>query len=101
MVIYDYAREGFLDGTLDYDADTIVAYAMKSGYIPSASTHQYFTDVTGSEVLCDATAPLSGKGKADGVATAGNVTFAGADVGTGNVIVGILLVDTSVDVGQQ
>lgn len=100
MVLYDYAREGFLDGTLDFDADTIEAKAMKSGYIPSSSTHQFLSDVDAGEILASGSAALASKATADGVAKAGNVTFLGADVGTGNFIVGFLLVDTSVDVGE-
>ena len=95
MVLYNYAREGFLDGTLDFDADTIVVKAMKSGYIPSSSTHQFLDDVDPGEILASGAAPLGSKLKTDGIAKAGNVTFTA--VPDGNMIFGFLLVDTSVD----
>jgi len=95
MVLYDYAREGFLDGTLDWDADTIVAKAVGSGYIPSSGTHQYLDDVDPAEIIASGSAALATKSVTDGVAKSGNVTF--ASVAAGRTVVGFLLVDTTVD----
>ena len=95
MVLYDYAREGFLDGTLDFDADTIVCKALGSGYIPSSSTHQYYDDIDPGDVIASGAAALSGKSTTDGIAKSGNVTFSA--VAAGSTIVGFVLVDTTVD----
>jgi hypothetical protein len=95
MVLYDYAREGFLDGTLDADADTIVAKALGPGYIPSASTHQFLDDIDPADIIASGSAALSGKAVTDGVFTSSNVTVSA--VGAGDTIVGFALVDTTVD----
>lgn len=95
MVLYDYAREGFLDGTLDADADTIVAKAVGSGYIPSASTHQFLDDIDPADIIASGAAALSGKTVTDGIFKSGNVTFEA--VSGGSTIVGFVLVDTTVD----
>ena len=96
MVIFDYFREGVLDGTVDGDGDTIVCHAMKSGYIPSATTHQFYSDVDPAESV--ATATLAGKTATDGVLSASNLSITIPD---GDVVVGFLFVDTTIDVGES
>ena len=96
MVIYDKAREGFLDGTCDADADTIVAKLVKD-YTPSSSSHETLADLTAAGgVVLSTSAALAGKIVTDGILRSDDVTFvapAAGDTGTA-----IVLVDTSVDV---
>ncbi len=94
MVIYDYFREGLLAGDVDWDADTIVAKALDFNYIPSATTHQYLSDVDAGAVIATSAA-LAGKTTADGVAGASSTSIT---IPLGDTCVGILLVDTTVDV---
>ncbi len=95
MVLYDYAREGFLDGTLDGDGDTIVAKALDGTYVPSSGTHQYLNDIDPGAIVASGSAALTGKTMTDGVFKSNNVTFAA--VPAGDTIVGFALVDTTVD----
>lgn len=41
----DPGREGFLDGTIDFDTDVIEALLVR-GYTPNLATHKFETDVT-------------------------------------------------------
>lgn len=72
--LYDSGREGFLDGTIDWDSATIKV-ALVRGYTFNAG-HKFVSDVTGaSGVLAATSAALSSKTVTGGVADAADITF--------------------------
>lgn len=71
--LYDKGREGFLDGSIDWDTDTIKAALVASGYTPNLTTHDNWDDVSASVVGTPQT--LGSKTVAAGVADAADVTF--------------------------
>lgn len=72
--LFDPGREGFLDGSIDWDTATIKV-ALVRGYTFSAS-HKFVSDVTGAGgVLAATSAALTSKTATNGVADAGDVTF--------------------------
>lgn len=72
--LYDAGRDAFLNGDIDWIADTIkVTLVDAADYTVNLSTDDYYNDVTvGGRV---AVATLTGKSTAAGVADAANVTF--------------------------
>lgn len=77
--LYDKGREGFLDGSIDWDTDTIKVSLVR-GYTPNTSTDDNLDDVTGSGTLV-ATATLGSKTVTNGVADAADVTFTSVSAG--------------------
>lgn len=72
--LFDPGREGFLDGTIDWDTAAIKV-ALVRGYTFNAA-HKFVSDVTGaSGVLAATSAALTSKTVTNGVADAGDVTF--------------------------
>lgn len=72
--LFDPGREGFLDGTIDWDTAVIKA-ALVRGYTFSAA-HKFVSDVTGaSGVLAATSAALTSKTVTSGVADAADVTW--------------------------
>lgn len=72
--LFDTARQGFLDGSIDWDTATIKV-ALVRGYTFNAA-HQFISDVTGaSGVLAATSAALSSKTVTNGVADAADITF--------------------------
>lgn len=72
--LYDPAREGFLDGTIDFDTATIKV-ALVRAYTFSAA-HKFVSDVTTSGgVLHVTSGPLTAKTVTGGVADAADVAF--------------------------
>lgn len=72
--LFDPGREGFLDGTIDWDT-AVIKVALVRGYTFSAG-HKFVSDITGaSGVLAATSAALSSKTVTNGVADAGDVTF--------------------------
>lgn len=96
LVIYDKYREGCLDGTVDFDADTYVAKAMDATYVPSATTHEYLDDIDPAAIIATSAA-LSGKSATDGIAKAADASIT---IPLGETCVGILIVDTTIDPGN-
>lgn len=106
--LYDKGREGFLDGSIDWDTDTIKATLVR-GYTASLSTHTFLSDVTtAGGTLVSTSAALATKTVVAGVAGAANATFtavaAGAacphiviykDTGTAGTSRLVALVDTA------
>lgn len=74
--LYDSAREGFLAGDLDWDADTInVVPVDTTDYTVDLSADDYYDDVpVAARIATEET--LTGKTTTDGVADADDVTFA-------------------------
>jgi hypothetical protein len=78
--LYDKGREGFLDGSIDWDTHTIKVSLVR-GYTPNTSTDDNLDDVTASGTLV-ATATLASKTVTNGVADAADVTFSAVSAGS-------------------
>lgn len=78
--LFDKGREGFLDGSIDWDTDTITVYLVR-GYTPNSSTHDMLDDVTGAGGTLVANSNLSSKTVTSGVADAADVTFSTVTAG--------------------
>jgi hypothetical protein len=80
--LYDKGREGFLDGSIDWDTDTIKACLVRS-YTPSQSGHSNLSDVTsgGGGTIVSTASALSSKTVASGVADAADATFSAVAAG--------------------
>lgn len=73
--LYDKGREGFLDGSIDWDSDTIKACLIDTGaYTVDLASHEFLSDVAGASIIATSGA-LSSKTVAAGVADAADVTF--------------------------
>lgn len=73
--LYDKGREGFLDGSIDWDTDNIKVLLVDSAdYTPNLSTHQFHSDITGAGIVATS-GNLSGKTVTNGIADASDVTF--------------------------
>lgn len=94
--LFDYGREGFLGGQIDWDTATI-KLAMIRGYTPNFSTHQYMSSVSGTVL---ATATLTGKTIIAGVADAADVNFP-APVGDGQSYAGLIYQASAVTGGAD
>lgn len=73
--LYAKGREGFLDGSIDWDTNTIKCVLVDAAdYTPNLSTHDNLDDIpSGARVGTPQT--LASKTVADGVADAADVTF--------------------------
>jgi hypothetical protein len=73
--LYDKGREGFLDGSIDWDTDNIKAVLVDTGaYTVNLSTHDFLDDIAiGARIATSAN--LAGKTVTAGVADADDVTF--------------------------
>ena len=72
--LFDPGREGFLDGTIDWDT-AVIKVALVRGYTFSAA-HKFVSDVTGAAgVLHVTSAALTAKTVTSGVADAADVSF--------------------------
>lgn len=72
--LYDKGREGFLDGSIDWDTDTIKVALVDNGvYTVNLATHDFWDDVNAGVVGTPQT--LSGKTVTAGVADANDSTF--------------------------
>lgn len=75
--LYDKGREGFLDGSIDWDTDTIRAVLVDTAlYTVNLATDQFLSDIaSGARVSLSGT--LGSKTVTAGVADAANATFTG------------------------
>ena len=72
--LYDKGREGFLDGSIDWDTDTIKVGLIDTGtYTVNLSTHDFWDDANAA--LVGTAQTLAGKTVTAGVADANDVTF--------------------------
>lgn len=71
-VLFDPGREGFLDGTIDWDTDDIRVMLVLSTYVFSAA-HKFITDL--GAVDNGRSAALAGKTVTNGVADANDTTL--------------------------
>lgn len=73
--LYDKGREGFLDGSIDWDTDTIKCVLLDGAdYTPDLAVHDNLDDVP-SAARVGTPQTLAGKTKTNGVADANNITF--------------------------
>ena len=79
--LYDKGREGFLDGTIDYDTNTIKASLVDKDKYTFSAAHQYLTSV-GSSARAGTATTLTSKTVTSGVAGAANSTFVSVTAGT-------------------
>lgn len=78
-ILTDPGRQGFLDGSIDFDT-AVIKVSLVRGYTPSAA-HQFVSDVTGAGGTLVATATLASKTVTSGVADAADVTFSAVTAG--------------------
>lgn len=72
--LYDFARESFLAGDIDWINDDIIIVLCSTTYTPDIGNDQYYSDIpAGARVAVSS--PLSSKTVANGVADAADVTF--------------------------
>lgn len=73
--LYDHGREGFLDGSIDWDTDDIrVILVDTADYTVNLATHDNLDDIPAAARVATSGA-LTGKTVAAGVADADDVTF--------------------------
>ena len=78
--LFDPGREGFLDGSIDWDT-AVIKMALVRGYTFDAS-HKWVSDVTGSGgTLVATSAELTSKTVTAGVADAADVVFTSVPAG--------------------
>ena len=94
--LWDPGREGFLDGSIDWDT-AVIKCALVRGYTFSAS-HKFVSDVTGAGgTLVATSAALTSKTVTSGVAYAADVTF--ASVVSGAAIPALIIFQSSAVTG--
>jgi hypothetical protein len=95
--LWDPAREGFLDGTINWGATPVIKAALVRGYTFSAA-HKFVSDVTGAGgTLVATSAALTSKTATNGVADAADVTF--STVAAGAAIPAVIIFQSSAVTG--
>lgn len=105
--LYDFGRQGFLDGSYDWSSDTIKTALLDSGsYTADLAADEFLSDVPGGAIVATSSA-LTGKTENAGVADADDVVFSSVtgsnadllliyqDTGTGSTSRLIALIDTA------
>lgn len=77
--LYDKGREGFLDGSIDWDTDTIKIIGAQAGYVRNLATDTFYSTVTNRVGTAQT---LGTKTVAAGVADAADVTFSTVAAGS-------------------
>jgi len=82
--LYDKGREGFLDGSIDWDTDNIKAVLVDddqgAGYVPDLGTDE-FLSVIPADCRIATSANFTAKTVAAGVADAADITFSAVAAG--------------------
>jgi len=84
-VLYDKGREGFLDGSIDWDTDNIKALLVDTGTYTFNAAHDFKDDVSG---IIATSGNLASKTVTSGVADAADLTFSAV---TGSSVEAIVL----------
>lgn len=84
--LYPKGREGFLDGSIDWDTNDIRAIIVDTGAYTYNAAHDNLDDIPGGARL-NVSGALTGKTVTDGVADADDVTFTGGIASTGEAVV--------------
>lgn len=71
--LFDPGREGFLDGTIDWDT-AVIKVALVRGYTFNAA-HKFVSDITATGTLAATSGALTSKSVTNGVADASDITF--------------------------
>lgn len=83
--LYDKGREGFLDGSIDWDTDDIRCVLVDTGtYTVNTSTHDFHDDLSG---IVATSGNFASKTVTAGVADAADVTFTAVSGSTVEAIV--------------
>jgi hypothetical protein len=79
--LYDFGRQGFLDGSIDYDT-AVIKVSLVRGYTFNVA-NQYVSDVTGAggTLVATTSSGLASKTVNAGVADAADVTFTAVAAG--------------------
>jgi hypothetical protein len=85
-VLYDPGREGFLDGSIDWDTDDIRAMLVKSTYALSAA-HKFVNDLTPGTNDNGRSAALGSKTVANGIADAADTSLVASAASASNALV--------------
>jgi len=94
--LYDLGREGFLDGSIDWDTATIKAILVDTGtYTLAITTDKFLSDIPAAARIATSGA-LTGKTVTAGVADAADVTWTAV---TGASVEAIVLVQSSAVTG--
>jgi hypothetical protein len=94
--LYNKGRQAFLEGNIAWLSNTIKGHLIDTGnYTVNLSTHDFWDDVGGSARV-DTPETLGSKDATDGVADAGDLTFA-AVAGPTSIEAVILYKDTGVE----
>lgn len=72
--LYDKGREGFLDGSIDWDTDDVRAILVDTGTYTYSAAHDFLDDV-GAPSRIAVSSALGSKTVTSGVADAADVTF--------------------------
>lgn len=83
--LYDLGRQAFLDGDIDWSADTIKAALVDTGVYTFSQSHQYYSSVSSAVVGTPAT--LASKTSTSGVADAADVTYSAVSGSTVEALV--------------
>jgi hypothetical protein len=84
--LYDFGRESFLGGSINFTSDTIKVSLVDSAvYTRNLTTHDFFDDI--ASTVADSAA-LAGKSKTGGVADANDVTWSAVTGAQSEQIVG-------------
>ena len=78
--LYDKGREGFLDGSIDWDTDTIKCVVCDNTYTPNLSTNQFLSDIPAGARISTSPA-LTTKTVTAGVADADDPLFTAVTAG--------------------
>lgn len=84
--LYDKGREGFLDGSIDYDTDTIKAALVNKTKYTYSAAHTYLTSI-GSSARVGNPVALTSRTVTSGVAGAAATTFTSVTGATASAIV--------------
>jgi len=83
--LYDLGREGFLDGSIDWDTDNIKAVLVDTGtYTVNLVTDKFHSDLSG---IVDTSSNLGSKTVTLGVADAADVTYTAVSGATVEAVV--------------
>ena len=93
--LYDKGRQGFLEGAIDWDTDTIKVVAIDTAaYTVNLATHDNLDDIPGGARI-GTSAALAGKTVTDGVADASDTSITAASATSIEALV--LYKDTGVE----
>lgn len=86
--LYDKGREGFLDGSIDWDTNDIRTALYRSAYTPNLASDQFLSTVTPANLAATMAAGMTTKTVTAGVADADDVTFSAV---SGATVKGIVI----------